>query len=128
MSNRTHTGPKARRLNLAGREVESIGLDTDFWSDIAHRSLTVSWPLFFGGATLAFLTLNCLFATLYYVGDKPIANAPGDFLHYLYFSIQTLTTVGYGGMFPQTHYGNIVASVELYTGVFITALLTGLIF
>ena len=128
MSNRTHTGPKARRLNLAGREVESIGLDTDFWSDIAHRSLTVSWPLFFGGATLAFLTLNCLFATLYFVGDKPIANAPGDFLHYLYFSIQTLTTVGYGGMFPQTHYGNIVASVELYTGVFITALLTGLIF
>ncbi len=117
-----------RIVNLAGREVESYGLQTDFWSDIAHRCLTVSWPVFFLCATLAFLSLNCVFATIYSLGDKPIANANGDFLHYLFFSIQTLTTVGYGGMFPQSVYGHVVASAELYTGVFTTALLTGLIF
>ncbi len=117
-----------RRLNLGGREVESYGLQTDFWPDFAHRSLTVSWPVFFGGATLGFLSLNCIFAAVYSLGDKPIANAEGDFLHYLFFSIQTLTTVGYGGMYPQSTYGHLVASVELYTGVFTTALLTGLIF
>ncbi len=121
-------GEKPRRLNLGGREVESVGLDTDFWSDFAHRSLTVSWPAFFFFATLAFLSLNCVFATVYSLGDKPIANAEGDFLHYLFFSIQTLTTVGYGGMYPQSIYGHVVASAELYTGVFTTALLTGLIF
>lgn len=128
MSHRWNNRQKMRRLNLGGREVESYGLQTDFWSDIAHRSLTVSWPVFFGGATLAFLTLNCLFAALYSFGDRPIANAEGDFLHYLFFSIQTLTTVGYGGMYPQSNYGHVVASVELYAGVFTTALLTGLIF
>ncbi|HMN73290.1 MAG TPA: ion channel [Rhodoblastus sp.] len=117
-----------RRLNLGGREVESVGLEADFWSDFAHRSLTVSWPVFFLGATLAFLSLNCVFATIYSLGDRPIANADGDFLHYLFFSIQTLTTVGYGGMYPQSIYGHVVASAELYTGVFTTALLTGLIF
>lgn len=119
---------RPRRLNLGGREVESFGLRTDFWSDFAHRSLTVSWPAFFFFATLAFLSLNCVFATIYSFGDKPIANADGDFLHYLFFSIQTLTTVGYGGMYPQSTYGHVVASAELYTGVFTTALLTGLIF
>lgn len=119
---------RPRRLNLGGREVESFGLRTDFWSDIAHRSLTVSWPAFFFFATLAFLSLNCVFATIYSLGEKPIANAGGDFLHYLFFSIQTLTTVGYGGMYPQSTYGHVVASAELYTGVFTTALLTGLIF
>ena len=119
---------KPRRLNLGGREVESFGLATDFWSDFAHRSLTVSWPVFFLGATLAFLSLNCVFATIYSFGDKPIANADGNFLPYLFFSIQTLTTVGYGGMYPQSTYGHVVASIELYTGVFTTALLTGVIF
>lgn len=128
MSHRRINEPKTRRLSLGGREVESVGLETDFWSDFAHRSLTVSWPVFFLGATAAFLTLNCIFATIYSLGDKPIANADGDFLHYVFFSIQTLTTVGYGGMYPQSVYGHIVASTELYTGVFTTALLTGLIF
>jgi inward rectifier potassium channel len=128
MSQLKRNSPKARRLNLAGREVESFGLQTDFWSDFAHRCLTVRWPVFFAGATLAFLSLNCVFATIYSLGDKPIANADGDFLHYLFFSIQTLTTVGYGGMYPQSTYGHVVASAELYTGVFTTALLTGLIF
>ena len=117
-----------RRVNLGGREVESYGLQADFWSDISHRCLTVSWPVFFTGATLAFLSLNCIFATIYSFGDKPIANADGDFLHYLFFSIQTLTTVGYGGMYPQSIYGHVVASVELYTALFTTAVLTGLIF
>ena len=128
MQNFRKTEPKMHVVNLAGREIESYGLATDFWSDIAHRCLTVSWPVFFLGATLAFLSLNCIFATIYSLGDKPIANAEGDFLHYLFFSIQTLTTVGYGGMFPQSVYGHIVASAELYTGVFTTAILTGLIF
>ncbi len=128
MSNRWKNEPRLRRLNLTGREVESYGLQTDFWSDIAHRSLTASWPVFFAAAGVAFITLNCLFAGLYTLGDKPIANAPGDFLHHLYFSIETLTTVGYGDMHPQTHYGHVVASTELFTGVFATAILTGLIF
>jgi len=128
MLQRKKSSPKMRRLSLAGREVESFGLQADFWSDFAHRCLTVRWPVFFAGATLGFLTLNCIFATIYSFGDKPIANAEGDFLHYMFFSIQTLTTVGYGGMYPQSNYGHVVASVELYTGVFTTALLTGLIF
>lgn len=128
MANLWNHAHRPRRLNLGGREVESYGLRTDLWSDFAHRSLTVSWPAFFFFATLAFLSLNCVFATIYSLGDKPIANADGDFLHYLFFSIQTLTTVGYGGMYPQSTYGHVVASAELYTGVFTTALLTGLIF
>jgi len=119
---------RPRRVNLAGRQVESIGLGTDFWSDFSHRCLTASWPVFFGGAAAAYFIMNCLFALIYMLGDRPIANAPGDFLHYLYFSIETLATVGYGDMHPQTHFGHVVASVEMFAGVFATAVLAGLIF
>ena len=128
MSNRKHRAEKPRRLNLGGREVESYGLRTDFWSDFAHRCLTASWPVFFAGATLAFLVLNCVFALLFWLGDKPVANAPGDFVHYFYFSIETLATVGYGDMHPQTHYGHVLASIEMFIGLFVAAILTGLIF
>src|SRR5207244_5266925 len=76
---------------------------------------------------------NAIFATLYWFGDflgeRPIANtAANSFLSYLYFSIETLSTAGYGDMHPQTNYGHFVATVELFTGIFSMSLMTGLIF
>jgi inward rectifier potassium channel len=128
MTVKSRRAQKPRTLNLGGREVESYGLRADFWSDFAHRCLTVRWPTFIAYSTLAFLVMNCGFALLFMLGDKPVANADGDFLHYFYFSIETLATVGYGDMHPQTHYGHTIASIEMFVGVFITAVLTGLIF
>lgn len=128
MSNRRQRAERPRRLNLGGREVESYGLRTDFWSDFNHRCLTASWPVFFAGAAVLFLATNFVFAFLFWLGDKPVANAPGDFLYYFYFSIETLATVGYGDMHPQTHYGHVLASIEMFLGLFVAAVLTGLIF
>ncbi len=51
-----------------------------------------------------------------------------DYIDYLYFSIETLSTAGYGDMHPQTHYGHFIAAVELFTGIFSMSLMTGLIF
>ena len=45
-----------------------------------------------------------------------------------YFSIETLATVGYGDMHPQTNYGHLVATVEIFTGMSFLAVMTGLIF
>ena len=66
---------------------------------------------------------------LYWIGDDPISNVPHKaYIDYLYFSIETLSTAGYGDMHPQTHYGHFVAAVELFTGIFSMSLMTGLIF
>lgn len=119
---------KPRLLNFGGREVESVGLRTDFWADFSHRCLTASWPMFIAGSVAAFLVLNFFFASVLMLADKPVANAPGDFLHYFYFSIETLATVGYGDMHPQSHFGHVVASIEMFVGLFATAVMTGLIF
>ncbi|MDE2577477.1 MAG: potassium transporter [Hyphomicrobiales bacterium] len=90
--------------------------------------MTVGWPVFFAATLCAFLLLNAFFALLYMAGQASVANAPGDFAHYFYFSIETLTTVGYGDMHPQSDYGHIVASVELFLGVLYSAVVTGLFF
>jgi inward rectifier potassium channel len=108
---------KPRLLAIGPREVETHGLETGFWSDLYHRAVTVYWPVFFGSAAAIFIALNAAFAFFYWLGDRPIANVSGDLpLSLFYFSIETLATVGYGDMHPQTDYGHLVATVEIFTG------------
>jgi inward rectifier potassium channel len=121
--------PKLRVVMLGGREVIAEGLHLNFWADISHRCMTASWPAFIGGAALVFVAFNAVFAFFYWIGNQPISNVPGGaYIDYLYFSIETLSTAGYGDMHPQTHYGHFIATVELFTGIFSMSLMTGLIF
>jgi inward rectifier potassium channel len=120
---------RPRVVRLGGREVIAEGLRLSFWADISHRCMTASWPAFIGGAVLVFIVFNAVFAVFYWIGNQPISNVPaGDYIDYLYFSIETLSTAGYGDMHPQTHYGHFIAAVELFTGIFSMSLMTGLIF
>jgi inward rectifier potassium channel len=124
-SERTRT----RIVLIGGREVIAEGLRLSFWADISHRCMTASWPAFIGGAGLVFVVFNAVFAFFYWVGDRPISNVfDGAYIDYLYFSIETLSTAGYGDMHPRTHYGHFIATVELFTGIFSMSLMTGLIF
>ncbi len=74
--------------------------------------------------------LNLFFAALYSLQQHSIAGSTGGhwFFDYFFFSVQTLATVGYGHMYPQTLYGHIVSTVEIMTGIFLLAAMTGLIF
>ena len=121
--------PKARVVQLGGREIITEGLHLNFWADISHRCMTASWPAFIAGAALVFVVFNAVFALLYWIGNQPISSIPaGDYIDYLYFSIETLSTAGYGDMHPQSHYGHFISAVELFTGIFSMSLMTGLIF
>jgi inward rectifier potassium channel len=120
---------KSQIVRIANREVETRGLSTGFWTDIYHHAMTVSWPAFFGWAALVFIVLNSVFATIYSLGDKPVANVQSEsFLQFFFFSIETLATVGYGDMHPQSNYGHLVATVEIFTGMSFLAVMTGLVF
>src|SRR6516225_3740140 len=116
-------------IGISGRKIETRGLAHGFWTDLYHRSMTVHWPVFFGTAAAIFVALNAVFAFLYWLGHEPIANVAGhEPLELFYFSVETLATVGYGDMHPQTHYGHFIATVEIFTGMSFLAVMTGLIF
>jgi len=120
---------KTHLVRVGSREIETRGLPEGFWTDLYHRSMTVYWPVFFGSAAAIFVLLNAVFGFLYWLGDSPIANVSGDkALEFFYFSIETLATVGYGDMHPQTDYGHFIATVEIFTGMCFLAVMTGLIF
>lgn len=97
--------------------------------DLYHYFMTVSWPRVFGTIGALILVFDTLFGCLYDFVPGCIANLnPPGFLGSFFFSVETLATVGYGDMHPQTLYGHVVAMVELFVGLMMLALITGLMF
>ncbi|WP_114241282.1 ion channel [Dyella sp. C9] len=120
---------RPRTVFIGGRPFISEGLTQRMWEDIYHFALTIRWPSFFALAAAIFVLLNTAFGLLYQLGDHPIANQyPANFGGAFFFSVETLATVGYGDMHPQTVYGHVVATVEIFTGMLSIALVTGLVF
>jgi inward rectifier potassium channel len=113
----------------ASDRVVAIGLPTPWAGDLYHRLVALPWASFLACLSLVYLALNCLFALLYLLGGEAIANArPGAFSDAFFFSVETLSTIGYGQMSPATLYGNMVMSAEAIAGVMLLAVAAGLMF
>lgn len=116
-------------MSLHGNHIIADGLEHPFLHDIYHRCMTVRWPVFFGLIAVVFLILNLVFALLYQLQDDAIANQfPPGIWGAFFFSVETLATVGYGDMHPQTLYAHFVATVEIFIGMMGIAVITGVMF
>src|SRR5216110_3001326 len=122
---------KPSHVSVRSGQVEFVKVGTDAWRwrDVYRWLLGLRWPQFAAFVGSLYVGLNLFFATLYSLVPNSIAGATSHwFLDCFFFSVQTLATVGYGHMYPQTLYGHIVSTVEIMTGVFLLAVMTGLIF
>jgi inward rectifier potassium channel len=97
------------------------------WRDTYHLILTLSWPGFAGVVFGIYILINLLFAGLYMLDPHAIAEM-SSFFDAFFFSVETLATVGYGHMYPDTFYGHLIAMIEIMAGLFGVAVVTGLIF
>jgi inward rectifier potassium channel len=99
------------------------------WRDTYHWILMLPWSRFAAVLLGIYLVVNLFFATFYTLGGRCVAELPpGSFLDAFFFSVETLATVGYGHMYPDTFYGHCVTTVEIVVGMFGMAVVTGLIF
>ncbi len=129
-----YTGALKRAINKDGQfNVRRTG---GTWRDI-HPYLfliNVRWPVFILIVIAAFAVVNTAFAGLYtLIGMEHIkgTEAPSPalrFLNVFFFSAHTLTTVGYGNMWPSGPAANTVAAFEALAGLMAFALATGLLF
>ncbi|MGC1388367.1 MAG: ion channel [Steroidobacteraceae bacterium] len=118
-----------RHIKLGQREVITQGIARPVLQDLYHYFMTVSWPRVFGTIAVLFLAFDTLFGCLYALVPGCIANLnPPGFAGAFFFSVETLATVGYGDMHPQTLYGHVVAMIEIFIGLMMLALITGLMF
>ncbi|WP_147094215.1 ion channel [Swaminathania salitolerans] len=125
------TGGDRRRVlqDHGHRTVSRVGMGDKFWTDLYHHALTTSWPRFMGWSTLAYIVVNLAFAVMYRVCHAHINGSPDhDLLSLFFFSVQTLSTVGYGVMAPTGHMANALVSIEALLGMMVNALATGVVF
>jgi inward rectifier potassium channel len=105
-----------------------VGAEPRGLTDLYHQVLTMpAWglPLMLAGA---YLGANAIFAGLYMLTGGVQGMRPDSFADAFFFSVQTLSTIGYGGMIPVGRAANIVMTVEAFFGLAMVAVSTGLIF
>jgi inward rectifier potassium channel len=102
--------------------------------DIYHYLVNLSWTKFFLLIFAGYFLVNFIFGTVYYaIGVENLRNAIDkspmqSYLNAYFFSVQTFTTVGYGGMVPSGFPANFVASIEALVGLLGFAVATGLLY
>lgn len=125
--------PQRRRLRsiggAPGQLPVRIGMRGNWWNDHYHNALAMPWWGFLVGAAAVYVLANLIFALLYMLQPGAIAHVgPGDFINAFFFSIQTMATIGYGQLVPQTIYANILVAIEALSGMLLIALTTGVMF
>jgi len=129
MSRGREPGEKVARVRLGSYEFRKRGVSRFDLRDPYHLAVTLTWPQFLAALFVLYLSVNIVFATLFWLVPGSVANARlGSFADAFFFSIETLATVGYGEMYPATGYGRLVAGGEIVCGLAFTAILTGLTF
>jgi len=118
-------------ISVRAGQVEFVKINTGKfdWRDAYQWLLALNWPRFALFIAAIYIIINLVFAELYTLGGNSIAGlTPGSFVEAFFFSVETLATVGYGHMYPQTLYGHVVTTLEIISGMFGLAVMTGLIF
>lgn len=111
------------------RNVVRVGLDRSYFDDLYHFLITAPWSHLLGIIASVYVGMNTLFAALYLLGGDVIAGAePGSFRDAFFFSVQTLSTIGYGVMAPKGLFGCVVVTIEAFVGLLGVAMASGLMF
>ncbi len=126
---------RQRLLNRDGTfNVERRGLG--FWRSFSlyHVLLTMSWSRFFLIFVGWYFVANAVFAAAYLsCGPDALAGSTLGlenhlFLRAFFFSVETLSTIGYGNVAPIGVAANMVMTLEALTGLMGFAVVTGFLF
>jgi inward rectifier potassium channel len=120
--------PRFSNATAARRDILVVGNDAGGLRDFYHGLLTIHWWTFFFLLVAVYLGANFAFAVAYWLDPGGLEGAHrGSFADAFFFSVETLSTIGYGGMTPKSLFANIVVTIEAFTGLGLVAVATGLI-
>ena len=129
------TDTQTRLVNQDGT-FNLVRVNGTLWDrlNIYNRLITMGWVPFLSWLLGYYLTANTLFASIYMLAgadslvgvDDKLLNGP--FWKCFFFSSQTLTTVGYGHIAPNSFLTSSIAAFESMIGLLAFALATGLLY
>lgn len=125
---------RQRLLNRDGTfNVRREGLPLFQSVSLYHYFLTITWPKLMVYLIGSFIGVNALFAAGYVAcGPNALAGSAaegaGSFATAFFFSVETMATIGYGSVAPQTLAANVLMAVEALAGLVGFAFVAGIVF
>lgn len=121
--------PPAPNSRPTGVPIVSLGSGWFRWFDVYHELLRRPWRFTLTVLFAGWVLINALFAALYLAGGDCIsAEDPHSFFQAFTFSVQTISSIGYGAMHPTTDWARVLANLEAFVGMMMMAVGTGLMF
>ncbi len=123
---------QSRMINEQGK-FNIIRVGTSLRSGF-HTLIEMRWSHFFVLVFSYNLLINLIFGMMYYLNgpDQIVGLERGspfyEFMQCFFFSVQTTTTVGYGGLHPHGYAASSLASIGALIGLLSFALFTGLVY
>jgi inward rectifier potassium channel len=124
-----------RFINKDGSvNVKRIGLGKMNQTDAYHWLISIPLPKFIIVIACTYTVVNLLFAGTYFIvgaenfGGLEYGDGLTEFWGLFFFSAQTLTTLGYGHVYPLSVSASTVSAVESLIGLLGFALATGLLY
>ena len=96
--------------------------------DVYHRLVTRPWWVLLFLVGFIYLAANLAFGAAYALVGGISGVRPGQFADAFYFSVETLSTIGYGNMAPQSRAAHLLVTAESFVGLMGVALVAGLVF
>lgn len=110
-------------------DIRRIGLRSHPARDLYHAMRAASWATLIACIAVAYVSVNVAFGYLYMLQPGAVLGAdPDNFWDYFFFSVETLSTVGYGSLAPATTYAHAIVTLESLVGLLMTAVTTGIAF
>jgi inward rectifier potassium channel len=120
--------PRSFRAPGADYEIRVVGGRHAPLRDFYHALLRLPWWATIAAIAAAFLLANAVFAVVFAAIGGVTHAGPSSFRDDFFFSVQTMGTIGYGAMYPESTAANVVVVIESIVSLLLTALSTGLVF
>lgn len=96
--------------------------------DTYFQLLNMSWLRLVIIFFTLYVILNIFFGTLYFCIPSSINNTNPEFQTAFFFSVQTMSTIGYGTLSPSGLSANLLVVVQSFIGLMSVAVMTGVFF
>lgn len=113
--------------NFGTMRYEIKGIRKEFVGDIYHTLMRSSWSRLILAAFGLYVTTALFFAVLLAFGQNNVAGAK-DTVDLFWFSVQSLSTIGFGHMHPNTPWAHLIVLIESFMGMVEGAIVTAVLF
>ena len=124
--------PSIPKLSTSRKEelrATRVGLGESRGIDIYYRLISRSWFWLITAICFSFLGISLAFALIYHFLPGSVNNVnPSSFADAFNFSIQTLSTLGYGNFSPESTASHVLVTAEVLLSLLLTAVSTGLVY